>query len=78
MKKAPGVAIAAALVTFLIGASVPGSAGAAQTSQPSEAFTVSTMLRSGDPIVGGGTFSFCKLCEADVAGTHALNDAGQA
>jgi hypothetical protein len=78
MKKSFGAAIAAALIMFLGSAFIPNSAGAAQTSQASEAFTFSTMLRSGDPVVGGGSFSFCKLCEADVAGIHALNDAGQA
>jgi hypothetical protein len=78
MKKGLGAAIAATLVMFLVGASIPATVGAAQSSHPSEAFTISTMLRSGDPVVGGGTFSFCKDCEADVAGIHALNDSGQA
>src|SRR5215471_11440416 len=47
-------------------------------SAQSGAFTLTTVVRDGDPMSDGSTFNLCGFCNATMAGDHSLNDAGQA
>jgi hypothetical protein len=44
----------------------------------SSAFTLTTVVRDGDPISNGAAFKLCGACNASMAGDQSLNDSGQA
>jgi hypothetical protein len=67
------MAVTVGMIFGLIG---PTVSTVAQTSQGG-AFTVSAVVRRGDPTTNGGTFFDCDFCDVNIAGEHGLNDSGQ-
>lgn len=48
-----------------------------QVAQQRPVFTVTPVVRRGDPRLDGGTFFDCDDCDVRIAGEHGLNDLGQ-
>ena len=63
---------------LVLASALTQSAGvAAQTAQPTTAFTISPVVKRGDPRMDGGTFFDFDFCDVRIAGEHGLNDLGQ-
>jgi|GEM_PF-2459946 len=74
-----GVVIAVAMISGLVlgGILAPRCGGEAQIAQENGAFTISPVVRRGDPRADGGTFFDCDFCDVKIAGERGLNDSGQ-
>ena len=67
-----------ALVLGMLACTLAGSSRTAvQTGHQAEAFTISPVVRRGDPRADGGTFFDCDFCDVKIAGEHGLNELGQ-
>jgi len=66
-----------ALGLMVASALAPSSGTVAQSAQQTTAFTISPVVKRGDPRMDGGTFFDFDFCDVRIAGEHGLNDLGQ-
>ena len=66
-----------AVVAMISACNFAPSAGATVDTVQEDSFTISPVVKRGDPRLDGGAFFDFDFCNVNIAGEHGLNDLGQ-